>query len=484
MIFFSSGMPGSSAENKYRLIQVLALAAFVLLILNKILQHGFFMDGGLYLSVSKNYARGLGTFWHPHFSKTQSNYFTEQPPLYFFVMQLFYKLLGMGFFAERIFALVCILFSGWMIHLCWTLLTDKPHASAFPLLLFIITPVIFWAYSNFVEEILMTGFVLLSVYACLRVFLKQQKVGLWILIAAGASMLAFLTKGIQGCFALATLPCMAIAADYRKSGRILLYGLYVFLVFVGLLFLLAFLFPQSVIFFTDYANNRLEKAFVSEVHKTTSNHFYLAGHLFMELLPAGILCLLLWISARKKSRFGSSALGLFLIGICGSFPLMLTSEQRGFYLVTSLPYFILSLSVLALPSLDFLLNKPRSSALRIPSVLLLAGSVVWMAIHIGNWQCDRILMRDVKRMSALFSYGDVVGLDPSLSRGYTLKNYLVLEKYISCDESTPRSRKYIIWRRETPPADSSGLIRLNMYMPEFILYRNSNTDPLNKAENK
>ncbi|MFN4853272.1 MAG: ArnT family glycosyltransferase [Bacteroidota bacterium] len=297
---YASFLFGLASEKKYRSIQLIALSAFILLILNKILQHGFFMDGGLYLSVAKNYARGLGTFWHPHFSKTQSDYFTEQPPLYFFVMHLFYKFLGMGFFAERIFALVCVFFTCFMIHLCWALLTDKPRASAFPLLLFMITPVIFWAYSNFVEEILMTGFVLVSVYASLHIFLRQKKVVLLIWVAAGASVLAFLTKGIQGCFALATLPCMAIAHDFRKSGRMILYSIYVFLVFVLLLFLLALLFPQSVVFFTDYANNRLEKAFVSEVHKTTGNHLYLAGHLFMELLPAGILCLLLWLVARKK----------------------------------------------------------------------------------------------------------------------------------------------------------------------------------------
>jgi hypothetical protein len=87
-------------------------------------------------------------------------------------------------------------------------------------------------------------------------------------------------------------------------------------------------------------------------------------------------------------------------------------------------------------------------------------------------------------MSSLFSYGDIVGLDPSLKAGYTLKNYLILEKYISCDESDPRSRKYIIWRREIPPADSSGLIRLNMYMPEFILYRNMYAGGLKGAQKK
>jgi hypothetical protein len=473
-----------ASEKKYRSIQLIALSAFILLILNKILQHGFFMDGGLYLSVSKNYARGLGTFWHPHFSKTQFDYFTEQPPLYFFVMHLFYKFLGMGFFAERIFALVCVFFTSLMIHLCWVLLTDKPRASAFPLLLFIITPVIFWAYSNFVEEILMTGFVLVSVYASLHIFRREQKVEFWIVVAAGASVLAFLTKGIQGCFALATLPCMAIAHDLRKSGRNFLYSFYVFLVFALLLLLLALLFPHSVIFFTDYANNRLEKAFVSEVHKTTGNHLYLAEHLFMELLPAGILCLLLWLAARKKTGFGRLALGMFLIGICGSFPLMLTTEQRGFYLVTSLPYFMLSMALMVLPSLDFFLEKTGAKSLRVSSLLLLAATVGWMSLNIGNWQCDRILMRDVKRMSSLFSYGDIVGLDPSLKAGYTLKNYLILEKYISCDESDPRSRKYIIWRREIPPADSSGLIRLNMYMPEFILYRNMYAGGLKGAQKK
>jgi len=459
--------------NKYLSLSVLALSALILLVVNKIIQHGCFMDGGLYLSVSKKYARELGDFWHPHFSKTQSNYFTEQPPLYFFVMQCFYRAFGMGFVAERIFALFCIGFTLLMIHLCWKLITGNARGASFPIFMFVITPVIFWAYSNFVEEVLMTGFVLLSAYASLRAVKENEKTWLWLTLAAIASVLAFLTKGIQGCFALALLPCLAVSQYPRQLKFLLVRSFYVWLLFAGILFGIALLYPQSVVFFKDYINNRLEKAFVSEVHKTTNNHLYLAGHLFMELLPAGILCLLLWVGVRKKTTHGKMALCFFLLGICGSFPLMLTTEQRGFYLVTSVPYFILSLALLTRASLDHLLEKPGARHLRLPSLGILVGSVVWMCMHIGAAQCDLVLMRDVKRMCALFSYGEVVGLDPSLSRGYTLKNYLILEKYISCDEEHPRNNPYLIWRRESPPSDSTGLIRVNMYMPEFVLYRSA-----------
>ncbi len=66
------------------------ISAILILTISQLIQDGVFMDGMLYISVSKNLADGMGTFWEPHFSKTVMTVFREQPPLYFGMLSYFF----------------------------------------------------------------------------------------------------------------------------------------------------------------------------------------------------------------------------------------------------------------------------------------------------------------------------------------------------------------------------------------------------------
>jgi hypothetical protein len=43
------------------------ISCILILTISQLIQDGVFMDGMLYISVSKNLADGLGTFWEPQF---------------------------------------------------------------------------------------------------------------------------------------------------------------------------------------------------------------------------------------------------------------------------------------------------------------------------------------------------------------------------------------------------------------------------------
>ena len=94
-------------------------AVISVLIVSQLIQDGVFMDGMLYISVSKNLADGIGTFWNPHFSLTSMASFHEQPPLYFGLLALFYKIFGTSMYVERIFCFVCYVITAIYINKLW-----------------------------------------------------------------------------------------------------------------------------------------------------------------------------------------------------------------------------------------------------------------------------------------------------------------------------------------------------------------------------
>jgi hypothetical protein len=46
------------------------ISTTIILVLSQLVQEGAFMDGMLYIAVSKNYALQHGTFWKPNLSQT------------------------------------------------------------------------------------------------------------------------------------------------------------------------------------------------------------------------------------------------------------------------------------------------------------------------------------------------------------------------------------------------------------------------------
>src|SRR6185503_15671837 len=95
---------------------ILTIAVINMLIISQLVQDGMFMDGMLYTAVSKNLAEGLGTFWNPHFSKTINSSFHEQPPLYFGLLAIFYKVFGTSMYVERLF--VFVFYCVTLIYIC------------------------------------------------------------------------------------------------------------------------------------------------------------------------------------------------------------------------------------------------------------------------------------------------------------------------------------------------------------------------------
>ncbi|MCE9538824.1 MAG: glycosyltransferase family 39 protein, partial [Bacteroidetes bacterium] len=194
------------------------VSAILILTISQLIQDGVFMDGMLYISVSRNLADGLGTFWEPHFSLTYYDIFREQPPLYFGLLAAFYKIFGTSMYVERLFCFVCFTLTLIYIHRIWkTLFFDDQQInknSWLPILFFISIPICFWSYSNHVEETVMTLFTTMSVYYLSNVLFKKENVIFYLILAGVCVFLASLTKGIQGLF-----PITAVFSYWLVSNK-------------------------------------------------------------------------------------------------------------------------------------------------------------------------------------------------------------------------------------------------------------------------
>ena len=130
---------------------MLPIMLFVGLLILPLVQEGMFFDGVTYSAISKNMANGYGSFWNPHYTKVLYSNFHEHPPLVFIIQSFFFRLLGDGFYTERLFCLLMALLTVFGIVKCWALLSDDAEMKSYywlPILFWLLVPMVSWSYKN------------------------------------------------------------------------------------------------------------------------------------------------------------------------------------------------------------------------------------------------------------------------------------------------------------------------------------------------
>jgi hypothetical protein len=465
---------------------ILTTSLVLVLIVSQLIQDGMFMDGSLYVCVSHNLSQGLGSFWEPNYSKTSMIVFREQPPLYFGLMAIFFKLFGSSMYVERLFIFICLILEFIVIKSLWNSAIkedeNKKHVWL-PILFFIIIPVVFWSYANLVEETVMVIFASFAVLFVRYATNSEQNTSqlIWILFAAVAIVLSTLTKGIQGSFPLASLFIFWIFERKQSFKKAIQLSFLLFIFFISI-YMLMFLFDSSIYFNLKlYLENRLSKAFITGDHDTTSSHFYLLFRLFNELLPVIIILFILVIVKKKLYRiklntnYQLSAYAYIFIGLSGTLPLMLTKEQRGFYLLTALPFFAIAFALLIIPLVSVIIKSwnPHSksySAFRLTVVLILVGSLVFTFLQAGKCKRDKEALHDIYTFLPLLEQGSIVGLSDDLLDSWNIRNYLIRYKYISMHDSNSPPKYKIISKNTYSKEIDKHYKRINLETELLDLY--------------
>jgi 4-amino-4-deoxy-L-arabinose transferase-like glycosyltransferase len=430
-------MRSAEPSLKERPFWLLTLSLIFILIISQLIQDGAFNDGMLYVSVAKNMANGLGTFWQPYFGNIARSPFHDQPPLYFGILSIFFKLFGQSMYTERIFSLFTFVITMRYIQKIWKIIfrndTIIANKSWLPVLLWIIIPICFWTYINFVEEILMGVFTIISVYYILKFLTSDKNPILYISIAAFSLFLASLTKGFQGLYPMAAIVIYWTIEPAKISlKKCLLYTSILFLVPL-LIYSVLLLNPDVYSAYKSYFQLRLVTAFNGSI-ATTNSRLHLLLDLFCQLLPPLLLsATILLVSKIKKTIVLNkttlkTALWFSLIGLSGTIPLMATLEQREFYIATSLPFFVIPIAILIVPSFSALqsgMNFESRTYKTFQNICwtLLVGSIVFTATRFGKFHRDKEELSDIYKFCTIIPSGSYINVTEDLWYEYSVHTY-------------------------------------------------------------
>ena len=301
------------------------------------LQEGMFMDGQIYAAVAQNLADGLGSFWAPVYQPSSPVPYSEQLPMFTGLESLFFRLLGGSLWTERVF--MALAWIATAVGLCALQVKWWPERGR-ELAIWMVTvwssaPLVGWGMGNHVQEMWMAPFAVWAVVA-----MSHSR---WVWLGGLLTVAAALFKGPQGLFPLVWLPLLGGLGLLPRGAATRRFG--VVLLALGLAAVALWVWDDAREAIERNAGNRLVRTFTQARAVTTADRLWLLGPMLGQwAVLVGASLAVAWI------RFGSfraaldrRVLAMLALGLCASLPLMVTHEQRDFYVITSLPFVALGL---------------------------------------------------------------------------------------------------------------------------------------------
>lgn len=408
--------------NIHTLCWGIVVVLYLLLVGSNLVQQGMFLDGITYSAISKNLANNLGDFFHPLYTQTWYKEFYMQPPMFFGVQAIFFKILGDGIATERIFSFVMALLSFFGIKNLWQLFNNESFKKMawLPALFWIATPIVFWSCQNNMIENMLT---VLSIYAVYFSIKSIKKNNYFHLVIAGIMIFfGFLTKGLVALFPLSAIVFYYLThrnkVDLKKT---ILYSIVLLFLSIGVYAFLVYVVDGFRENLMGYYKNQLEPSLYNNREQTTSNRFYILYKLALELALPLILIVVLYFFKRGKEKLNKErkANGIYfiLIGISGSIPLMITLQQRVYYLVPSIIFYVIGISIIIAPFIHSLIDKVSKKKLiniRNGVILLLLLSIGYTLTKVTKYRKHESKLKDIEVIARYVNQGEIIGCSETL----------------------------------------------------------------------
>ncbi len=405
---------------------------FGLFACNNLLTRGMFMDGLIYTSVASNMAEGVGSFWHPVYTATQFPDFYEHPPLMMWLLSLWFRLFGTGMMAAKAYSVAVLLLTVALMVAVWKRLGFKVSLGWLPLLMLTLIPdVALAAHNNYLEST-MTLFVLASVWLVMR----GEGVG-WHLLAGLMLAAAFLTKGPTGLFPLALPALLWLFGERKGFGQAA----------AGTLAMAAGLAAPMALLWLGVpdAQELLRKYFENQViggsQTLVTSRTYIVKTLFSHtavVLFVAVAAVLFGIMKKsapwRPTRDSWRRFGLmFALALCGTLPMMVSTKQRAFYLLTVFPFVALAVAALLEPLVRYYEKQLQRPAMTIVTVMVLVAAVVTNALHYGKPGRDKVMLADMDIIAPALHEGETVTITPDLMSNNSLHGYYYFYHHVTLD---------------------------------------------------
>jgi 4-amino-4-deoxy-L-arabinose transferase-like glycosyltransferase len=461
----------------------ITLTILFVLTLTTLVQDGMFSDGVLYASVSKNLAHGKGSFWYPYFNETMFPFFHQQPPLTFGIQSLFFKIFGDSIYVERFYSLLTLCISVFLIHRLWLVVhkEELQEVSFLPVLFWIIIPISYWAYSNNVEENTMGIFTLWSTIYLYKGMNREKPALAYLVAGSLLAVIASLCKGFPGLFPIAVPFFYGLVFRSCSFGKMIFYSFITTGTVLLTYSLLLLLNSDAYNSLSAYLQDRVINSIQNE--STEDDRVYLIKQLALELLsPTALMIILAMLlrlanfRIRQTLEQKKNTLLFLYIGLSASIPLIVTLEQRRFYLSTALPYYAIALATLIAPAIQgwmstLSVTTRKFKTFRLLSLLLVFLSIAYSYSFLGNASRDQDKLHDVYLLGKIISPDQTIGVSAETWDDWGLHNYFVRHFNISLDKKENSNHKYFLVDKLQDNIPSAAYTKLEETTLRYDLYK-------------
>lgn len=456
---------------------LIIFSLFLLLISPNFLSKGMFIDGIVYSNFSKNFALGLGSYLHPYYSQTYLLNFTSHPPMFFLVEGLFFKIFGLDFYIEKVFSVLCILISGFLMVKLYIKLGFK--VSFLPFLFFVSIPLISWSATNNIIENALMIFTTLSVL--LYIYSIEKKRFLWIFLSGLCVAIGFSLKGFVALFPY-SFPFIYWLVVRKLSPKRMIIDSIFLIVFSCLPIIISmYSYPDAKSYFDSYFNIQIMGDLINK--QTVSSRFCIIGKFCSEIIiPIIILIIFFFINKRDKLKLFSNkentkiGLVLFLFSLTAVLPIMISMKQSGFYLLPSFPFLAISIASLIDSRVNELLSKidfKSTSFLwaKYSSFILLFISIITCYSFYNTYSRDKELLSDIDKIAGYLPNMALVNVPKEMEKEYSLFAYSARNYNISIDPNMNNKRRYLLIRKEIDNSNySQEYKRVELETELYYLY--------------
>ncbi|MGB0429216.1 MAG: ArnT family glycosyltransferase [Bacteroidia bacterium] len=357
---------------------------------------GMFLDGTIYSSISLNLSKGTGTFWKPIYTGLVEAPFYEHPPFFFWIEGFWFKLIGNQIFTERSFDLLILGLSIWL--LIKIIKTLKLHIDPLAaIILLVAIPKFSWSFNNNMMEIMLIPLLL----SCFLILIKNTVTPKWFHypLYAISTICFFLIKGPVA-LGLVFLPFVFI---FNKSFKTITYQFIFNGASIAIGFYLLMLYPNANNNIETYINQQvLASINGNRPSEHTTNQFKIILGTLEQLLIPLLIAALHFIINKEKANKLITFLPLLITGLAFSIPFTLFNKQHIYYIIPSLPFYILFIVGLFNISTQSIIEKISIKAQQAIKVIGILALIIAISISIFNYNNisrDKSLLNDLTTIS-------------------------------------------------------------------------------------
>lgn len=394
-------------------------AIFLALVSGSLLTTGMFMDGLIYSNIAANMAEGVGSFWHPVYTATHHPDFYIHPPLALGLLALFYKVLGVQLWVTKLYTVITTLLCALLIYRLWLRLGGKKETGWMPLLIWTLIPVV----TRFANQCMLENTMVLFDLGAILLLLRPNHKALNGLLAGLLLAAAFMTKGFTGLFPL-VLPLLLWLFDRRKGMPAQTLAMVAGLLLPLAVIVLAV--PEARTYFSNYMEIQVLAGWSQGEVQRWQILLYFLRNIVIVVVVVAVVVLgnkgVGWKPTREQWA-------LWALVACAVLPMMVSTRQREFYLLTAMPLVAVLLALLIEEPVTRWL-KP-STSMFVAAVVACVCAMAFDVLNYGKPGRDALLQRDMKVIAPCLERGELVTVPTPLYFDYKLQGYYYRECRVS-----------------------------------------------------